>query len=181
VITRIVCAALLLVGLGTTASAKPAQPGTEVGPPHTVTSYDPSQPCGLDGPLPAQGWCSYYDGARTGHGGEPVELAATVCRLPGQAAHTLQADSGQHAEFMVGDRREPQWTWAKRHRFSSYGESWNVEPGTCLRWHITWTVVDDTGRPLTPGAYDLIARSTVYPPGSIQVRAYLDNLYFVVT
>jgi hypothetical protein len=182
-IARALAVAVLVAALAAPAAdAKQShRPGTEVGPPHTVTAYDPSHPCGTDGPLVAFGWCSYYDGALTGRGGEAVELAATVCRLPGQGAHTLQVDSGQHAEFMVGDRGSPAWTWAKGHNFSPYGDSFNVEPGRCLRWHVTWRVVDDTGRPLAPGTYDLIARSTGYPPGSIQARVYLDNMYFVVT
>jgi hypothetical protein len=182
VIRRLACAALVVLLTAPAAGARPQQrAGTEVGPPHSVTAYDPSHGCSTDGPFVGLGWCDYYDGARTGHGGEPVELAATVCRLPGQDAHTLQADTGQQAEFTVGDRRTPAWTWAKGHRFSQYGTTFNVEPGSCLRWHVTWNVVDDAGRPLAPGVYDLVARSLVYPPGSIQVQAWLDNMYFVVT
>ena len=142
--TRIAGVALLAVCLATTAaSAKTTErAGTEVGPPHTTTAFDPSHGCSTDGPFVGLGWCNYYDGATTGHGGVPVELAVTVCRLPGQDAHTLQADSGQQAEFAIGDRQQPSWTWAKGHRFSAYGTMFNVQPGRCLRWHVTWMGVE---------------------------------------
>jgi hypothetical protein len=182
-IGRIACAVLLAVGLtATAASAKPPQKaGTEVGPPHTVTAYDPSRGCTGDGPVAAQGWCDYYDGPTSGQSGHPVELAATVCRLPGQDAHTLQVETGEQAQFSAATQESPQWTWSKGHHFSTYGTTFNVAAGSCLRWHVSWNVVDDAGRPLAPGVYSLVARPLAHQAGSIQAQAYLNAVYFTVT
>jgi hypothetical protein len=184
-LTRIASAAFITVALtATTASAAPAHQkptGREVGPPHTVTAYDPTRGCTGDGPVVAQGWCSYYDGAMSGHAGIPVELAATVCRLPGQGAHTLEVDTGEQAEFGASTQDSTVWTWSRGHHFSSYGTTFNLQAGTCLRWHVSWKVVDDSGRPLAPGVYSLMARSLAYPPGSVQIQAYLNEVYFAVT
>jgi hypothetical protein len=175
------CAALILVVMGTSASAQPSRPGTEVGPPHRVTAYDPTRGCIGDGPVAFQGWCNYYDGPTSGPSGHPVELAATVCRLPGQEAHTLQVDTGEQAQFGASTQDSTVWSWSKGHHFSPYGTTFNVAPGSCLRWHVRWNVVDDAGRPLPPGMYNLIARPLAREVGSIQAQAYPDAGVFVVT
>jgi hypothetical protein len=156
--------------------------GGEVGPPHSVTAYDPSRGCNGDGSLPTQGWCGYYDGATTGRGGAHVELAETMCRLPGQGAGTLQADDGEQASFSARSQDGTTgWHWGNGRRFSPTGTTFNVAAGSCLRWHVSWSVVDDAGRRLAPGTYTLEARPHAYPPGSTRVTTYTGILRFQVT
>jgi hypothetical protein len=133
--------------------------GTEVGPPYSITSYDATRKCDGTGPTAAQGWCSYYDGALSGRGGTAVELGSAVCRLPGQGTGTLYFDSGQQAEFDVGvDTYPASWTWSRGHHFRASGSTLTVAAGSCVRWHVSWDVVDDAGKPLAPGSYYLDAR-----------------------
>jgi hypothetical protein len=184
--TKLALAALLVVGLGaTSAVAAPAKTsaGNEVGPAHTSATYDPTMGCTGDGPVAAQGWCNYYDGALTGRSGQPVELAAVVCRLPGQDPYPLQVVSGLEAEFCVSplDDTTPFWTWSRGHRFSDYGTTFSLSAGSCLRWHVTWSGTDAAGRPLAPGTYHLMARPYAHQAGSIQAQAFLNEIYFTVT
>ena len=184
--TRLALAPLLVSGTcATPALAAPSHQasGNEVGPPHTTTAYDPTKGCTGDGPVAAQGWCDYYDGPASGKAGQPVELAAVVCRLPGQDTHTLQVDSGEQADFSIStqDRNDALWTWSDGHRFSRYGTTFDVAAGSCLRWHVTWKVTDRAGRPLAPGLYHLMARPYAYQPGSIQIQAFLNVISFTVT
>jgi hypothetical protein len=146
------------------AAAQQGKPGGEVGPPHTTIAYDPSHGCNAAGPTVASGWCSYYDGALSGRSGQRVELAEALCRLPGQGAGRLQTDNGQQAEFTVTNQDSYlAWQWSRGHRFSKARTSLDVAAGTCLRWHVTWNVVDVAGRPLPAGAYNLDARPLAYP------------------
>jgi hypothetical protein len=166
------------------AIAQQARSGGEVGPPHTVTSYDASRGCGAVGTATAQGWCGYYDGALTGRGGQRVELAETLCRLPGQGPGTLKVDSGQQAEFVVFDKDNwRKWTWSTGHRFSKRGSTLQVATGTCLRWQVTWNVVDEAGRPLGPGTYTLDGRTRAYPAETTDHYAAADAQFvsFTVT
>jgi hypothetical protein len=183
--TKLAVAAVLAIACATPAVAAPThQPrGTEVGPPHTATAYDATKGCTGDGPVAAQGWCSYYDGAVSGKTGQPVELAAVVCRLPGQAPHPLQVESGLQADFSLSpvDEGTALWTWSRGHRFSSYGTTFSLTAGGCLRWYVTWKVVDDAGRPLLPGLYHLMARPYAHEAGSIQAQAFVNEIYFTVS
>jgi hypothetical protein len=146
--------------------------GGEVGPAHTTTTYDPSRGCAGDAPVTPAGWCGYYDGATTGRAGQPVELAETVCRLAGQGDGDLRTDNGQQAEFSATSQDAYlKWEWSKGHRFSKAGTTFHVAAGTCLRWKVSWRVVDNAGRPLAPGAYSLDARSTAYPPSAAFTRS----------
>ena len=156
--------------------------GNEVGPPHSITAYDQTRTCNGDGPTPAQGWCSYYDGSTSGAAGSPVELAASVCRISGQGVGSLSVDSGQQAEFHVEDsRRSSEWTWSSGHRFSAQGTQITVAAGTCVRWSVGWNVTDQQGRPLAPGTYQLTARPYVVVSGGNSVASYTNPLTFTVS
>ena len=131
-----------------------------------MTSYDASRACNGTGPTPALGWCSYYTGANSGRAGQSVLIATDVCRLPGQSAAQLISDNGQQAEFSVGMKAEPDvWTWSHGRKFTSSGTSITVPPGECVEWFVTWQVVDDSGRPLPAGTYDLNATPSDPPKG----------------
>jgi hypothetical protein len=137
-----------------------------VGPPHRMTSYDASRACNGTGPTPALGWCSYYTGATSGSAGQSVLIATDVCRLPGQSSAQLTSDNGQQAEFSVGPSAYPSlWTWSHGRRFTSTGTSITVAPGECVEWFVTWRVVEDDGRPMPAGTYDLITDPLSTPTG----------------
>lgn len=140
-----------------------------VGPPSEMVPMRSGEACDGSGPTPAQGWCSYYDGALRGAAGEQVVLATNVCRLPGQAAGRLTTPDGQHARFHVGGR----WNWHTGRRFSTQGTTFEVQPGQCVRWFVSWNVTNDEGDPLPPGDYYLEALPRVRQgePGD----AYLDS------
>jgi hypothetical protein len=167
------------------AAAQQTKPDGEVGPPHTISSYDASRGCTGAGPLATDGWCGYYDGAVTGHAGQRVELAETLCRLPGRGAGALLSDTGQQAEFSATSKEAyTVWRWSTGHRFSKRGTSITVPEGSCVRWHVSWKVVDNAGRPLPPGPYDLGAKPHVYPSqstGPAHVYADANFITFTVT
>jgi hypothetical protein len=147
-----------------TTTAQRPNPGSEVGPPHTMTAFDPSRGCSGWGSNAAEGWCGYYDGATSGPAGKRVELAETVCRLPNRGTGTLLSDTGQQAEFSVHSQDAyTMWTWSTGHRFSKRGTSITVPAGSCVRWHVSWTVVDGKGRPLAAGAYNLSPKPWTHP------------------
>jgi hypothetical protein len=138
--------------------------GGEVGPPHTMTAYDPSRGCNGTGSNAAEGWCGYYDGATSGPAGKRVELAETVCRLPNRGTGTLLSDTGQQAEFSVhGKDAYTKWTWSTGHRFSKRGTSITVPAGSCVRWSVSWNVVDAKGKARPAGAYDVSPKPWTYP------------------
>jgi hypothetical protein len=166
---------------GSNATAQQNTSGGEVGPPHSITAYKPSRGCTGAGPVAPTGWCGYYDGATSGHPGQRVELAETLCRLPGQGAGTLETDNGQQAEFSVVDKDAyTRWLWSKGHRFSKKGTAFSVAAGTCVRWHVRWNVSDAAGRPLAAGAYSLGATPFADPPGDTHVNAQADFITFTV-
>jgi hypothetical protein len=137
--------------------------GGEVGPPHTMTAFDPSRGCAGWLSNPAEGWCGYYDGATSGPAGKRVELAETVCRLPNRGTASLVSDDGQQAEFTaMGKDARTKWTWSTGHHFSKRGTRIAVPAGSCVRWHVSWNVVDAEGRPLPAGAYSIDPQPTMY-------------------
>jgi hypothetical protein len=152
--------------------------GGEVGPPHMMTAYDPSRGCTGYAPVQPTGWCGYYDGAKTGRAGQHVELAETLCRLPGQGTGQLQTDNGEQAKFSVSDRDGYlKWQWSRGRHFSKAGTTFDVPAGTCVRWYVGWNVVDNAGRSLTPGAYTVDATPLAYPPAP--AWAYTNAAAFV--
>lgn len=159
--------------------ARSAEPvaGAEVGPPSERTAMRSGETCDGSGPTPAQGWCSYYDGALEGRPGQTVTLATAVCRITGQGPGTLTADSGEHAVFAVGRQGgRPSWSWSTGRRFSSQGTTFTVEPGTCVRWFVSWDLTDDRGDGLPPGDYYLEALPQVTAKATQNgTSAYLDN------
>ncbi|MDT7569829.1 MAG: Intracellular proteinase inhibitor [Actinomycetota bacterium] len=141
-----------------------ASAGGEVGPPHTMTAYKASSGCSGTWSNAAEGWCGYYDGSISGPAGTRVELAETLCRLPGRGKGTLLSDDGQQAEFAVIDQNAyEKWKWSTGHRFARRGTSITVPDGSCVRWFVSWNVVDAHGRPLPRGAYNLSAKPDMYP------------------
>jgi hypothetical protein len=166
---------------GTTSTAH-RKAGSEVGPPHTTVAYDPSRGCAGAGPTATQGWCGYYDGALSGRSGQRVELAQTLCRLPGRAAGTLRVDTGEHAEFSVRTKDNYDvWDWAKGRRFSPRGATFTVAAGSCLRWSVSWNIVNDAGRPIAAGAYQLNARPTAYPSEATSPYVWADAQFTTFT
>ena len=162
-------------------SPSPEPVGTEVGPPHTVTDYDASRRCDGDGPTPAQGWCSYYDGALSGKGGSAVELAAAVCRITGQGSGTYTVDSGEQASFSAYDAAGyQQWLWSKGHHFSPASSEIVVPAGKCIRWAVAWDVTNQAGHPLSPGTYELFARPQGHASGDTYVTSNAGTLTFTV-
>ncbi|MDX6274397.1 MAG: Intracellular proteinase inhibitor [Frankiales bacterium] len=165
----------------TSSPSDPTQEG-EVGPPYTVTNYDASRKCDGDGPTPAQGWCSYYDGALSGKGGSTVQLAAAVCRITGQVSGTYSIDSGDQAEFSAYDAAgNQQWLWSKGHHFSTAGSELVVPAGKCIRWAVSWDVSNQAGHPLSPGTYELFARPQGEVSGGTSVTSNAGTLTFTVT
>lgn len=148
---------------GTGATAQNTRAGGEVGPPHTMTEYNASRGCSGTWSNPAEGWCGYYDGSISGAAGKRVELAETLCRLPGRGNGKLLSEGGQQADFALFQNAYEKWKWSTGHRFAKRGTSIAVPEGSCVRWSVTWTVVDAHGRPLPRGAYDLSAKPDMYP------------------
>lgn len=154
--------------------------GGEVGPPYQDVAFDATKGCNGAGPTPANGWCSYYDGATTARSGTNAVLATSVCRMPGQPTGTLVFGDGRQADFAVGPQSYPAvWTWSKGRRFATTSSTITVAPGRCVRWLVTWGVRDDGGAPLAPGSYYVDAR-----PHEVQSGTYVttDNpVTFTVT
>lgn len=152
-------------------------PGSEVGPPSERTAMRQGQACDGSGPTPAQGWCSYYDGALEGERGQTVSLATAVCRIAGQGPGRLTADDGEHAAFAVGRQAaRPSWSWGQGRRFSPEGTTFTVEPGECIRWFVSWDLTDDRGEALPAGEYYLEALPQVTANMTENgTSAYLDN------
>lgn len=164
------------------ASAAPGSAqGLEVGPDHSVTSYDATRGCVGDGPAPGQGWCSYYDGATAGRSGQQVELAASICRVTGQGDGELTASSGEQADFYIASNGLEAWSWSHGRQFATAGTTLKVAAGTCVRWHVTWDVVDNAGQPLAPGSYDFTARPAVRAAGEVYVGQNTNKLTFTVS
>ena len=161
-------------------ASAPKPAGGEVGPPHTTTAYDATRNCDGDGPTPATGWCSYYDGATSGRPGQRVELAASICRLPGHATGRLTSDTGEQAGFAVSRGGAVRWRWGDGHTFRNASSTIVVTSGTCVRWHVSWTVTDRAGQPLPAGSYSLTARPYV-ADGNTTVIGNLGNVTFTVT
>lgn len=155
----------------------PARPLVR-GPEPTVTTYDSSRVCDGSGPTAPSGWCSYYDGDRSAPRGGTAELAAAVCRLPGQGTGTLRADDGEYALFYVGTELGARWNWRTGQRFAPEPRDFTVEPGTCLRLAVTWDLAGDDGRPLPPGDYDADARPALSPGNGASVNT---QLVFTIT
>jgi hypothetical protein len=137
-----------------------------------ITTYDVTRKCDGSGPTAAQGWCSFYDGATSGRAGQSVELAAALCRIPGQGTGKLDFASGMQLDFAVGrDTYPASWKWSSGHHFSSTSPTVTVPEGKCARWHVTWTVTDDKGRPLAPGDYYLDARPATTGSTTVETQA----------
>ena len=126
------------------------------GPEPTFTDYEVGQDCDGSGYTAANGWCSAHSGARTARRGSTVELATSLCRLPGQPEGVLRAASGQYAEFVVSDEANTyRWTWGRGKRFADEPRTFNVPAGRCLRLAVSWDLRDDRGRALPVGDYVL--------------------------
>lgn len=165
-------------------SAAPPAPAAEpeVGPPSEVVAMRSGQSCDGSGPTPAQGWCSYYDGALQGRSGETVVLATNVCRLPGQAAGRLTTPDGEHTRFAVGRQSTstPVWDWRTGRRFRPEATTFVVDAGRCVRWFVSWNVTGNAGQALAPGEYYLEALPRVRQDAAGD--AYLDTTQtFTVT
>lgn len=153
----------------TTPSARPsaASGGEELsGPEPTFTDYEVGQDCDGSGYTAANGWCSAHSGARTARRGSTVELATSLCRLPGQPDGELRAASGQYAEFVVSDDGGGnRWTWSRGKRFTDEARPFTVPAGRCLRLAVSWDLRDDAGRALPVGEYVLTSSPYLSTPG----------------
>lgn len=148
----------------TSQPAPPRQRGITNGPEPTVTRYDASRQCDGSGPTAGSGYCSYYDGVRTARAGTRAELAASVCRLPGQLTGTLRAASGEYAHFAAGTvDAGTLWDSAHGRRFGTTSRTWQVQAGTCLRFALVWDLRGNDGTVLPRGSYRLDARPYVEP------------------
>ncbi len=154
-------------------SAPPAQPDSpSSGPEPTVTTYDARRQCGGSGPTATQGFCSYYDGALTARRGSVVQLAASVCRLPGQGSGTLRTEDGQWASFAISTNATGVlWDWSTGRRFVAEPRTFTVAAGSCLRFAVSWDLRGDDGRPLGAGDYALDA----VPHAKAGTGAYVSN------
>jgi len=146
-----------------------------VGPPHRWTKFDPTKGCGGTGPAVSEGWCSYYDGSKSGVPGRTVTLATDICRLPGQGTGTLVSRNGRQADFDVGVKTfRPLWRWSRGRTFSQPKTSLRVAAGTCVEWYVSWRIVDNSGQPLKRGSYYLDATPLVWDP-SVQASTSTQN------
>jgi hypothetical protein len=163
----------------TTSATGPVTTAAIVGPRHRMTAYDPTRACDGSGPTAATGWCSYYVGATSGTAGRSVRLATAVCRLPGQATGVL-VGNGKQADFDSGVGAYPSsWRWSHGRTFARGRTSISVPAGSCVEWYVTWQVVDNAGRPLSPGSYYLDATPLMTPPGSTSAAAYNPTTFTV--
>lgn len=145
----------------------PANPGEPIsGPEPTFTAYDVGQDCDGSGYTAANGWCSAHSGARGARRGTTVELATSMCRLPGQPDGQLRAASGQYAEFVVTDQAGAGvWTWSRGKRFTEDARTFTVPAGRCLRLAVAWDLRDDRGREVSAGDYVLTSSPLLTVPG----------------
>jgi len=169
-------AVALAVSSASAATAAGTRSDGEVGPPHRITTFDPNQPCTGSGPTIATGWCSQYDGATVGRSGHPVVLSTSVCRLPGLPTATLITEDGEQADFSIGRHTYPaSWSWSHGRTFSPDASLVTVPGGSCVTWSVRWAVVDNHGRPLAPGSYDISATPLMHERGAM-AGLFVDNV-----
>lgn len=143
------------------ADAAPA-PRTKAGEPIssparlTTTAYEPNSPCADTTGRAVSERCMQTDPPRSGVTGQPVDLALSLCRLPGfgsaAASFPTTAEAGYALEEPGGATL---WDHARQHPARPDRHDRQVQPGQCLTWTVTWTNRNDQGQPIAPGRYEL--------------------------
>ena len=144
------------------ADAAPA-PRTKAGEPIstparlTTTAYEPNSPCADTTGRAASGWCMQTDPPRSGITGRPVDLALSLCRLPGFGSAAASFPTTAEAGYALEERSggATLWDHARQHPPRTGRHDRQVEPGRCLTWTVTWTNRNNEGQPIAPGRYEL--------------------------
>jgi len=101
-------------------------------------------------------WCQSAVAAPTARG---HDLVGELCR-DGSSDATLTFPRQQEVELLV--RRADGtvvWRWSTGHSDAPDGHTLGVARDHCWSWTAPWTDVDDDGRPLPEGTYQLVVRS----------------------
>ena len=95
--------------------------------------------------------------------GEPVRFTLTVTNT-GATPATVMRSSGQRYDFIVrsSDGGEV-WRWSRGRFFTQALEEDTIAPGRSLTFVETWDQRDNDGRPVPPGAYQVVAVYTTAP------------------
>lgn len=141
------------------APAPRAEAGAPISTPARLTStaYEPNAPCADTTGRAASGWCVQTDPPRSGITGRPVDLALSLCRLPGFRPAAASFPTTAEAGYALDERSggATLWDHARQHPPRPDRHDRQVQPGQCLTWTVTWTNRNDQGQPITPGSYEL--------------------------
>jgi hypothetical protein len=159
------------------------QPAVMVSTPveRTTTAYEPNRPCADTSGRAAGGWCMQVDVPRSGVTGQPVDLAVSLCRLPGFGAARASFPTTAEAGFVLGAGQGGGTVWdhALQHPGRSARHERQVQGGDCLSWTTTWFNRDSAGDAIAPGAYELrlsVLTDNITEPNT----AVTQNYYYTV-
>jgi hypothetical protein len=121
------------------------------------------------------------DVPRSGVTGQPVDLAAALCRLPGLGAARASFPTTAEAGFVLvaGQGGGTLWDHARQHPGRPARHERQVQAGDCLSWTTTWFNRDNKGNAIAPGAYEL--RLSVFTDNITEPNtAVTQNYYYTV-
>ncbi|MFN2625782.1 MAG: BsuPI-related putative proteinase inhibitor [Mycobacteriales bacterium] len=118
-----------------------------------TTNYEPT--CGLltGGRSVGSGWCLRV--SSSSQGADWSDLRLQACREYGESASIMSFPTSQEVDFTIRKGKQTLWTWSRGQRFDDTPQVVTVGEMSCAQWSVRWDQVDEQGRRLKSGVYDL--------------------------
>lgn len=104
--------------------------------------------------------------------GEPVRISLIVENRTGEVL-TLQFPTGQRYDIWAESTGREVWRWSKGKAFTQAFTSLTLQPGERRVFEETWSQVNNDGKQVPPGAYNIFTQLTTVPPRPTPVRTQL--------
>ena len=142
--------------------SSPSTPGEvliSTAPVRRTTSYNNLSPCADPSGRQATGWCVQPGSSFTGRAGQPNELSASLCRLPGVLDGQASFPTSLESSFSIQTPSPPDktlWDLQQQHPGHPSQHSVAVTAGQCLTWSVTWLGRNNSANDLPAGKYTLV-------------------------
>ena len=94
---------------------------------------------------------------------EPVKITLTLTNLGDQEVQ-LQFTSSQQFDFVVRRDKTEVWRWSNGRMFSMMLTTMVLKPQSSKSHTAVWAQKDNSGRPVSPGRYEVLALLPLHQP-----------------